>query len=252
MYPPKLGERNPGTHYSTRSKESRPARFLAACFPQAWVGFCRPPSASLNLDPQCARGLSELLQVLSCGEESATVTFESLAHSCHEPWMRSALMRIAADERRHHVLLSNIGAALPTPRIDPKFAARMRRFFMRLAHRDVLVHFVKIATLDSAACQVLSLLRAGTGPLTRDGAVGSILRLIHIDEARHVRLARECAGSVARSRKGTEIAAEVTDELAQLIQMRADSLEALHIDPDRLDARLRTVPASFGARRCRA
>lgn len=119
---------------------------------------------------------------------------------------------------------------------------------MRLAHRDVLVHFVRIAALDSAACQVLSLLRARTGPLTRDIAVGSILRRIHTDEARHVCLARECAGPLARSRRGVEIAAEVSEELAQLIHMKADALEALRIDPDRLNARLRIVPASFGAR----
>jgi len=48
--------------------------------------------------------------------------------------MRFALTQIAADERRHQVLLSGISAALPPPRMDPEFAARMRRFFMRLAH----------------------------------------------------------------------------------------------------------------------
>jgi len=151
MYPAILGECKPGTDYSTGTTESRPARLVATCFPRAWVGFCRPTSTSLNLDPQGALGLSELLQVLSCGEESATVTFESLAHSCHEPRMRFALTQIAADERRHQVLLSGISAALPPPRMDPEFAARMRRFFMRLAHRDVLVHFVRIAALDSVA-----------------------------------------------------------------------------------------------------
>lgn len=134
MYPAILGECKPGTDYSTGTTESRPARLVATCFPRAWVGFCRPTSTSLNLDPQGALGLSELLQVLSCGEESATVTFESLAHSCHEPRMRFALTQIAADERRHQVLLSGISAALPPPRMDPEFAARMRRFFMRLAH----------------------------------------------------------------------------------------------------------------------
>jgi hypothetical protein len=164
--------------------------------------------------------------------------------------MRFALQRIAADERGHQILLSRLTAALPRAQLEPAFVTKMRRFFMRLAHRDVLVHFVRIAALDSAACQFLALLRTRTGPLASDSPAGSILRRIHMDEARHVRLARECAGPLVRSRRGLEIAAEVRDELAQLIQMRAASLEALAIDPDRLDTRLRSVPARSGAHRC--
>jgi hypothetical protein len=79
-----------------------------------------------------------------------------------------------------------------------------------------------------------------------------VLRKIHMDEARHVRLARECAGPLVSSRQGMEISAEVRSELAELIHMRADSVEALSIDPDRLNARLRSVPQGSEAHRCRA
>jgi demethoxyubiquinone hydroxylase (CLK1/Coq7/Cat5 family) len=224
-----------------------PAQPSAVCFPQVWAGSDDARATVLNLSPRRALAVAELLQVLSCGEESATATFEDIARASQEPAMRSVLMQVAADERQHQLLLSTITAALPRPQIDPAFVARMRRFFMRLADRDVVVHFARIAALDSATCQVLALLRARTNPLASDSHSSSVLRRIHMDEARHVRLARQCAGSFVSSRKGKEIMAEVCSELAQLIHIRADSVEALCIDPDRLHARLRSIPERAGA-----
>jgi rubrerythrin len=230
----------------------RPVHVGAVCFPHAWAGtYGQGATTSLNLAPRHALALAELLQVLSCGEESATATFESLAQSSLEPTRRSVLMQIAADERRHQLLLSTISAGLPQPQIEPGFVAMMRRFFMRLADRDMSVHFLRIAALDSAACQFLALLRARTSPLAADDRLVSVLRRIHMDEARHVRLARECAGPLAGTRKGPEIFAEVRGELAELIRMKADSVEALSIDPDRLDTRLRSVPACSWGHLCR-
>src|SRR5262249_44690344 len=143
-----------------------------------------------------ALALAELLQVLSCGEESASATFENLAYSSDEPAVRSALIQIAADERRHQFLLARLCAGLPRPPVEPAFQARMRRFFMRLAHRDIQIHFVRIAAVDSAACQLLALLRSRTGPLSTGSYAGSVIRSIHMDEARHVSIARRCAGSL--------------------------------------------------------
>jgi hypothetical protein len=222
----------------------------SVCFPQGSSELREFADVGMNFDPRRALALAELLQMLSCGEESATETFENLACSSDEPGVRSALMQIAADERRHQALLARLCADLPRPSVEPVFQARMRRFFMRLAHRDMQVHFVRIAALDSAACQLLALLRSRTGPLSMAGPVGSILRSIHLDEARHVSVARRCAGALVNSRKGVEIAAAVRIELTELIRMRADSLEALGIDYDRLRVRLYRVPTTPEVARC--
>lgn len=251
MNPGTIGGREPRTDWPTAGTAGNRAHPGAVCFPQAWAEIGGFRVAGIELDSRRALALAELLQVLSCGEESATATFEHLAHASDEPATRAALLEIAADERRHQFLLATISAALPRPQSEPGFEARLRRFFMRLADRDVLVHFVRVAALDSAACQFLALLRARTGPLPSDSHVAAALRRIHMDEARHVRIARRCAGPLVSTRRGIEIAAEVRVELAQLISTRADSLEVLSIDPDRLDARLRSVPGISEAERCR-
>jgi hypothetical protein len=249
MYPGKIRGRESRTYQLTANTAGNAAHPGAICFPRAWAGIGGPRVAGIDLDEPRAVALAELLQVLSCGEESATATFEHLAQAADEPASRAALLEIAADERRHQFLLATISAALPRPQAESGFEARLRRFFMRLADRDVRVHFVRVAALDSAACQFLSLLRARTGLLASDSHAAAVLKRIHTDEARHVRIARRCAGPLVHTRRGMEIVAEVRGELAQLVSMRADSLETLSIDPDRLDARLRSVPGISRAER---
>ena len=212
--------------------------------------FAGHSAGNIALEPQRALALSELLQLLSCGEESATATFEHLARASAELAVRSALTQIASDERRHQLLLGALSAALPQADRDPRVEARTRRFFMRMADRNVLIHFVRIAALDSAACQLLGLLTSRAGPLPVNSHAAWVLRRIQSDEARHVRVARLCAGPLVSSTRGREIAAEVRDELAQLILLRGDCLEALSIDPDRFTARLRRIPRISEGAQC--
>jgi hypothetical protein len=239
----------PRADVTTRQARGSPGEHVAAvCFPQARVDIARSQARAIHLDARRALALAELLQVLSCGEESASVTFDQLQHSWHEPAVRGALTQIASDERQHQVLLATLTAALPQPRPDPALQATMRRFFMRLAHRDALVHFVRIAAIDSAACHLLALLRGRRGPLATDSHAASVLERIHTDEARHVVIARRCAGPLLDSAKGRDIADEMRTELTHVLQLRADSLETLAIDPDRLRARLRSVAGISRAR----
>jgi hypothetical protein len=252
MYLATLRARETRSERAAEYIETTPVLAGSVCFARGWAGFNISGGPRIDLDERRGLALAELLQVLSCGEESATASFEDLAYSCDRPAARSALLQIAADERRHQFLLAALSAGLPGPRVEPAFKVKMRRFFMRLADRDLQVHFVRIAALDSAACQLLALLRARTGPLPIESKAAGVLRSIHMDEARHVRLARRSAGPIVDTRRGMEIAAEVQFELAQLIRMRAASLEALSIDPDRLNRRLGGLSASSEAERCRA
>jgi rubrerythrin len=191
--------------------------------------------------------LAELLQVLSCGEESAALTFDHLGNSWRDRSLSWALGRIAADEREHHGLLTGLRTSLPQPRLDLSLEATMRRFFMRLADRDIMVHCVRIVAIDSAVCRVLGMLRCRGKPLASDVRVGSILKRIHKDEARHVAIASRCATPLLQSFRGREIAADALEQLTQVLRLRADSLDALSVDPDQLFARLRAIPRRLRA-----
>jgi hypothetical protein len=219
-------------------------RLSPACFQLSSTDTTESRIEGVRLSAGSAGALAELLQVLSCGEESAALTFDHLGNFWHERSLRSTLAGIAADEREHQVLLAGLRASLPQPQEDPSLEAIMRRFFMRLADRDVLVHFVRIVAIDSAVCQILGALRGRGKPLTSDVRVGSILQRIHQDEARHVAIASRCAAPLLKSVRGREIAAEAREQLTQLLRLRADSLDSLLVDPDRLFARLRATAAA--------
>jgi len=214
-------------------------RSSPACFQLSPAGATELRIEGVRLSAGSAGALAELLQVLSCGEESAALAFDHLGNSRHERPLGSALAGIAADEREHQALLAGLGASLPQPRQDPSLEATMRRFFMRLADRDVLVHFVRIVAIDSAVCHILGALRCRGKPLASDDWVGSILERIHHDEARHVAIASRCAAPLLKSARGREIAADAREQLTHVLRLRADSLDSLSVDPDRLFSRLR-------------
>jgi hypothetical protein len=214
----------------------------STCFPLALPAVAESPREIVRLSAGHAAAFAELLQVLSCGEESAALTFDHLGNSLQERSLSWALARIAADEREHHGLLTGLRASLPRPRLDPPLEATMRRFFMRLADRDVMVHCVRIVAIDSAVCRVLGMLRCRGKPLASDLRVGSILKRIHKDEARHVAIASRCATPLLQSVRGREIAADALEQLTQVLRLRADSLDSLSVDPDQLFARLRAIP----------
>jgi hypothetical protein len=217
-------------------------RWRPTCF-QRWPAFAAEPRyEAVRLSAESAGALAELLQVLSCGEESAALTFDHLGSSWHERSLCSALTRIAADEREHQILLARLSESLPQPRQDPLLDATMRRFFMRLADRDVHVHFVRIVAIDSAVCQILGALRRRGRQIDSDIHVRSILERIHQDEARHVAIASRCATPLLKSARGRDIAADARDRLTEVLRLRASSLDSLSVDPDQLFTRLRALP----------
>jgi hypothetical protein len=220
------------------------------CFPVTLVGITDTRAEPINIDPERGRALAELLQVLGCGEESAVAAFDHLSRSPQQPHIRAALRQIATDELRHHALLAGLAASLPEPRSHPALRAALRRFFMRLAHRDVHTHFLRIAAIDSAVCQLLGLLRSRTGPLRRHERISTVLARIHRDEARHVTIARACVEPLLGSAKAAEDIAEVRADLNRIIQLRADSLDRLGLDPDRLRARLSCIGGASRTLRC--
>lgn len=215
-----------------------------ACFQLVPLRGAEPGIEHVRLSAANAAALAELLRILGCGEESAALAFEHLGNSWHDSSIRSALAGIAADERQHQLLIAGLTEALPPPRQDPSLEATMRRFFMRLAARDVLVHLVRIVAIDSAVCHILGALRGRGMPLASDVRVSAILERIHRDEARHVAIASRCAAALLKSARGREIAADARQQLTQLLRLRADSLDTLSVDPDRLFLQLRATAAA--------
>jgi len=235
--------RRSGFHRARQlSPQADEVRWGPTCFHLLSAIPAEPRYEAVRLSAESADALAELLQVLSCGEESAALTFEHLGSSWHERSLRSALMGIAADEREHHIRLSRLRASLPQPRQDLLLDATMRRFFMRLADRDVHVHFVRIVAIDSAVCQILGALRRRGRPIASDVHVCSILERIHLDEARHVAIASRCATPLLNSPRGRDVAAEARERLTHVLQLRASSMDSLSVDPDQLFARLRALP----------
>ena len=162
----------------------RGALLNTACFRSSTADRHEFSSQPVRLSAANATALAELLRILCCGEESAALTFDHLAGTCNERTLRSALAGIAADEREHLSLLTGLWLSLPPLPEDRSLEATLRRFFQRLADRDALVHFVRIAAIDSATCHILGALRRRGKPLASDLRVNATLERIHHDEAR--------------------------------------------------------------------
>lgn len=206
--------------------------------PRAPAGLCfqRRASASLPLDRLDVRGLSQAtaqaladtLPFLLCGEESAVHAFGRRHAAALD---RATLAAIAADESRHAAWLEALAAALPPPSAAVQ-AQRMASFFRGLLTRQPARHFAAIAALDLAVCRLLQPL-AGAGSVLRAAPeVHAGLRRIRQDEARHVRIARDCArrlGVDALTQRSTD--AQLQTALDELLAPVHAALSHLGIAP---------------------
>ena len=143
---------------------------------------------------------------------------------------QAALNAITDDEARHAAWLEALAAALPAPDRAPQPDA-MAAFFRRLLTRDPALHFARIAALDLAVCAILRPLVGPGSALAAAPEVVDGLRAIRRDEARHVRVARDCArrlGLGAPQQHALDLA--LRDELASLLAPVRASLRRLGID----------------------
>lgn len=179
------------------------------------------------LPPAAARALADALPFLQCGEESAVHAFGRRLAGTTGLAEQVALDAITADEQRHANWLEALAAALPEPATQPD-AGVMAAFFRRLLTRDPALHFARIAALDLAVCAILHPLAAPRGPLAAAPDVSSGLAAIRRDEARHVRVARHCAGALGFNmvdQRALDLA--IRAELAALLRPVGDSLGTL-------------------------
>jgi hypothetical protein len=217
------------------------ARDRQVCFRLAEPGPAERPARALLLRDGCAEALSELLQMLACGEESAAIAFAGLGSSI-EDIGRLALMRIADEELGHEALLRGLRCALPPPVRDRELRRTMARFYHGVARSDAGLHLAAIASLDSAVCAILSALLRRGGPVARDLAISSVFRRIQTDEAGHVRVARRIATRFLGSDELAAVAETTRTELVGMLSLRGAAFEVLGVDAGRLFAGLRRVP----------
>jgi len=200
----------------------------------------------LRLSTRHSEALAELLPALICGEESAGLVFARLSREPHLSSAHDELARIEREECDHACLLSQVRAALPTPRMDKALARAARAFFIRMSEPEVGRHFARIAALDSGVCILLGALRHRSTPIAAEPTLSRLFARIHRDEARHVLVARGYARTLAGSQSAHAIALDTRQQLVDLLMHRAAALEVLLcIDVDKLFARLRNPSPGF-------
>jgi hypothetical protein len=212
------------------------------CFPLAAAMPAAPLPGPLHLGDAPAQALSEVLQVFACGEESASLAF---AHLCDSPVTdvaRRGLARVAEEELMHERLLRGLRGALPTPAADRQLRHAMVRFSHRMAQVDIGLHLASIAALDSAVCNILATLLAPARVLTEEPTVTTIMRRIHRDEARHVRLSRRLAAELAPGEAIGAVAENARLGLVDVLALRGAAFERLGVDAAKLFAGIGRVP----------
>lgn len=203
-------------------------------------------SAEPHLPSGAAEALARLLPILGCGEEAASLAFESLAKTDHlDSDDRRTLRQVAIEERVHDGLIHSLVANLPPPPENRALRSMARRFHLDLGRSDPTALLARISGLDSAVCFILArLLRPGT-PLSSDPVVSAILRRIAKDEARHVRATRRLAIAREDERELQCIAAPVRERLGALLTLAGDAFEALAFDPRWLKDDVAQLPAGL-------
>jgi hypothetical protein len=199
------------------------------CFRLADTTPAVPPAGPVQLEDGAAEALSELLQVFSCGEESAYLAFGRLGGSSLEDAARRGLARIAGEELIHERLLRGLRCALPAPARDRELRHVLLRFYHDIAHVEIGLHLASIASLDSAVCLILSALLEQHGVLAQEPSVASIFRRIHRDEAGHVRVSRRVAAELARRDVIGGVAESTRRGLVDILARRGAAFERLGV-----------------------
>jgi hypothetical protein len=209
------------------------------CFASSSALPASSPTLHVTLAGDAAYALATLVPLLGCGEEAAALAFDALALTATDDVEHYALQAIAAEERTHDALLTQLARALPT--VDAAaIRRRARRFHIELGQGNRTRHLARIAAVDTAVCTILSrLLRTGT-PVSADPVVAALLSRIHRDESRHVAISRRLAVAADKTLRDTGAAAR--SALADVLALGGDAFECLDVDPTRLFADVRRLP----------
>jgi hypothetical protein len=201
-----------------------------------------PTQVLAGLSDAAAVALANVLPCFLCGEESAVQVFANEGNRISSTFQHGAsttLFRIAAEEEYHEELLAHLQAGLPAAQDLGRRRQMARRYFQRIASRDVGDHFSRIAALDSAVCIILAEMMRPGGAFLRDSVAAGIFSRIRHDEGRHVRFSRHYAAALGVTRDSAAESFElVRSGLIELLKCAGAGFESLAVDPDRLFRRL--------------
>lgn len=171
------------------------------------------------------------------------MAFDGLAQ-CHREDDRAAkaLRAVAAEERLHDLMIRHLQDDLPDTVHDPVALDAARRFHLGLVRGGAALHLARIAALDSAVCTMFGRLLRPGGPIASAPGVAAILRRIHRDEARHVRVTRALALDTGPTLAMRDAAAAARAALADTLLHADGAFEALGVDPVSLDRDMRRLP----------
>ena len=185
-----------------------------------------------ELSREVAEAVTELLQVLCCGEESAVFAFSSLSRNRTLNTAASACAAtIAREEAFHDELLGGLRVVLPKPRPDFVLIRKLKEFYRSLNTPDVFVHLTQIFALDSAVCLILSAVRECGRPVGDNVTLNAIFSRIQRDEVGHVRASGQLTRELGPGRIAADYFVRTRERLASIIMERADALETLQVDP---------------------
>jgi len=239
------------------AERSAPIRAaVSAVAPSCFAGTVRLPIATVavpvTLEVDVAQALADVLPLLGCAEEAATLAFGRLAHSAQEDpasegpgGEAAALHAIEAEERVHDELLQRLGAALPAAPGGAALRAAARRFHLRLATRERAMHLARIAAVDAAVCTILSRLTSPRAALVQDPQLVRLLERIRYDEARHVAVTRKLVAARGAAGFARMHGAAARDALSRLLDQSAAAFERLRIDPGALRRDVARLPNGF-------
>lgn len=195
-----------------------------------------------GLGDDSAEALAELMPLLGCGEEAASLAFEGLAQRASAT-EATALRSIAAEELEHEALFAGLSASLPQPQQAEQLRRAARRFHISLGVGGPRHHLARIAALDSGVCLIFGRL-VHAAPITAAPQVRAMFDRVRRDESRHVMIARRlvAAGEQWDPRPLGE-AARVG--LSATLGLGAAFFERLEIDPDRLLRDLAHLPSNL-------
>ncbi|KPF62667.1 hypothetical protein IP88_14630 [alpha proteobacterium AAP81b] len=202
-------------------------------------------ATAADLPAATAAALGEVLPLLGCGEEAASLAFAAMAANRRlAPAAAAALAAIARDEAQHDALLKGLLAALPAPADPEPVLAAAQAMHVSLGRTLITGRLARVAGLDSAVCLILARVLRRL-PAASDTA--RVLRRIHADEARHVAIAGNIAAGMGVMTALKDEAAHARALLVAVIGHVGAAFDGLGVEPDRLRRDLARLPAGLFA-----
>lgn len=179
-----------------------------------------------GLTPATMQALGNVLPLLICGEESATLVFDDLAARLQGQLCEShldALRSITQDENRHADMLEAWRTRLPAAQ-DRRTAYRTARFLRVLKVPDPARQLARLCAVDEAVATVLAALLRRSSVVAGCTELADTLRQIQQDESRHIRITRHSVQALGLSREHTdwEQARVLHGFIGLLVPMQAD------------------------------